>query len=247
MMKHVAVVTPYYMEEYTVLRRCLNSVRDQRLSGNTIVDHIVVGDGVDRLEADSDIGLRHLRLDQAHGDYGNVARGVGALLAAGEGYDAICFLDADNWYEPNHVEECLRVANPNVDVVFARRRFCRPDGSDMKVADEAGHVDTSCYFFLPGSYAALAYWALMPKPMTCIGDRAFLQLLKSTPGLVFTHTCMVTVNYLCMWESYYKALGETPPPGAKPNVDGRAFEQWRAGLNGRELEIACRLAGGRLK
>jgi hypothetical protein len=33
-------------------------------------------------------------------------RGVGALLAISEGYKGIGFLDADNWYDRDHVERC---------------------------------------------------------------------------------------------------------------------------------------------
>lgn len=237
----IAVITPYFNETWDTLQRCARSIAAQTVP----CEHIWVSDGSAMVPPDG----RVVDLDHPHGDYGNVARGVGALLAAGDGYDAIAFLDADNWYDPNHIEECVKSATsyPNVDVVFARRRFCRPDGTDMKVNDEPNHVDTSCYFFLPGSYNALAYWATMPKPMSIVGDRVFLELLRTTEGLVVAHNKPITVNYLCMWESYYKLLGEAVPPGAKPNVDATAFEKWRAELKGRELEVANRLTGWRIK
>lgn len=243
----VAVITPYHNEPDEVLRRCAMSVLAQTVA----VDHIWVADGDTRFDTRphwSD-GGRLIRLDQAHEDYGNVARGVGALLAAGEQYDAIAFLDADNWYDPTHVAECLALAavQPNLDVVFARRRFCRPDGTDMGIPEESNHVDTSCYFFLPGSYPCLAYWATMPKPMVCIGDRIIYSLLMSTTGLTVAKVPSVTVNYLCMWESLYRARGETPPPGAKPNIDAQNFELWRSTLKGRKLDLANRLSGVRLK
>jgi hypothetical protein len=50
-----------------------------------------------------------------------------------------------------------------------------------------------------------------------------------------------TVNYHCLWEVCYRALGEPPPDNAKPSVDCTNWEKYLASLGPRELEIVFRL------
>ncbi len=119
---NICVVTPYYREDRAILQRCLESVRRQAFA----VDHLLVADGFPQDWLDA-APVRHIRLDRAHGDYGNAARGVAALLAIAEKYQAIAFLDADNWYADNHLETCFAAAraNPQAPYVIARREFVR--------------------------------------------------------------------------------------------------------------------------
>lgn len=37
--------------------------------------------------------------------------------------EVICYLDDDNWYEPNHIETCINYLNDDVDYVYAMRNF----------------------------------------------------------------------------------------------------------------------------
>ena len=103
--------------------------------------------------------VRHIRLGRPHNDVGNTPRGLGALLAVSEGYDGIGLLDADNWYDEDHIAADRIAASPP-DLVCAKRRILLPDG--RQVPEELNHVDTSCYWFLPGSFHLLHYWAIMP-------------------------------------------------------------------------------------
>ena len=73
-----------------MLKRCMDSVRRQ----TTKVDHMLVADGFPQ-DWISTEPVRHLILDRPHADYGDVARGVGALTAVAEKYDGIAFLDAE--------------------------------------------------------------------------------------------------------------------------------------------------------
>ena len=109
--RRYCVVTPYYKEERALLERCFGSVRRQVPN----VDHIVVADGHPQDWIDA-LPVRHIKLDRAHGDYGNAARGLGALMAIAEGYDGIAFLDADNWYDDDHLASCLAAAESGQDI-----------------------------------------------------------------------------------------------------------------------------------
>jgi hypothetical protein len=220
----------------------MDSVRAQTVT----TEHFLIADGhpQDWIDAES---VRHLKLDRSHGDYGNTPRGIAALLATSEGYHAIMMLDANNWLEPEHVELCLRAAasSPETDFVVARRHFRRPDGSIMPSEETptAMFIDTNCFAFFPGSYHVLPLWALMPQQMSGVGDRVFSVALHGhgLKGIVINDP--VTVNYQCMWESLYRGVGETPPPGAVPNINGNLIFDWWRGLNPREREIVSRLTG----
>jgi hypothetical protein len=236
------VITPYYKEDPALLRRCMDSVRTQTVP----TEHFLVADGYPQDWIDSE-PVRHLRLDRAHADYGNTPRGIAALLATAEGYPAIMMLDADNWLEPEHVQLCLRVAadSPGTDFVVAKRNFRRPDGSIMPIEEQAAanFIDTNCFAFFPGSYQALPVWALMPQQMSCVGDRVFSVSLhqRGLAGVAITNRA--TVNYQCLWESFYRALGEPPPEKVSPNIDAAPLFEWWRGLGERDREILWRLTG----
>ena len=239
----VAAITPYYNESEYLIKRCIDSVRNQKIK----TDHFLVADGLGHDWLDQAV-QRHLRLGKSHKDFGNTPRGLGSLLAVSEGYDAIFFLDADNWIEPNHVDTCIQSAMTafknwyECDYVIAKRLFRRLDETVMPLAEEAGHVDTNCYFFLPGSFHLLSLWITQPKYLSSLGDRFFYTILKSRNlnAAINNHP---TVNYHCMWTSSYTSIGETPPVGTKENIVND-YKGVIKNLSEREIEVLSRLTGG---
>jgi hypothetical protein len=240
-MSDYIMVTPYYKEPESLLRRCIESVKSQSVS----CDHLLVADGFPQDWINNE-PVRHLVLDKAHADFGDTPRGLGGLLAVAENYQGIGFLDADNWLESNHVESCLKAAGEleNCDYVMATRNFCRPDGSIMPTAEEKNHVDTNCYFFLKGSFSCIAYWAMIPKPLAPVCDRVFYQTITTRPFNA-ARTQAPTVNYLNTWQYAYLEIGETPPEGTKPNVDAlQISKQARSRVRSpRDAELENRLVG----
>lgn len=241
-MPRCAVITPYYRESEHQLRRCIASVRAQTVPAT----HFLVADGHPQAWID-DESVRHVRLDREHGDYGNTPRGVGALLAVAEEFDAIALLDADNWLDDDHVELCFDASSASgdalaCDYVVAQRRFRRPDETVLPVDDEPGHVDTNCFFLLRGSFHAVAHWATMPREVSPTCDRVFRGVLERM-DLRYARVRRASVNYECLWAALYRSAGETPPPNAKPNVDPSPIVSWLRSLDAREIAIANRLAG----
>ncbi len=237
--KRTLVVTPYYKEARATLERCIASVAAQ----SHPVDHLLVADGhaVDWIDT---LGVRHLRLDRAHGDFGNTPRSLGLMIGIAEGYDALALLDADNWYEPDHVESCWRAGSIDCDYVVALRRFCRPDGSIMPLADEPveRHVDTSCFFFLEGSFAALPLWGTMPREVAPLCDRIFYEAIKAR-RLRQSITGHVTVNFEVTVRGFFEMLNEVPPPEAKDPPDFGAIQDWIDSLDDQALKRASDRAG----
>ena len=235
-----AVVTPYYQESRETLERCLTSVENQMVK----CDHFLVADGFPQTWVD-ERSVRHVKLPAAHGDYGDVARGLGALLAVAEGYAGIGFLDADNWYDADHAERCVEAGNAKpapADLVIAKRRLIRPDGTALELVDEPDHVDTSCFWFQAGAFPYLHYWVTMPKEVSAIGDRIFARVVRER-RLTAARTAKQTVNYFCLWESAYRTMGETPPPGAKPNIDSEPIFAWFLALSREERRRVIDLCG----
>ena len=151
------VITPYHRESLDVLLRCIDSVRAQY---GAHVQHVLVSDGPD-LQYQVFAGYRsitHLATDRRANDWGNAprARGLSASLSA----DFVAFLDADNFYDPDHIAMCLKVAeqNPGCDYVVARERYMRRTNNGTLIPSHAKHepqdehVDFSEFFLLPQCY-----------------------------------------------------------------------------------------------
>ena len=239
----VAIITPYWQEPDQYLSRCINSVRQQ----NVAVDHFLVADGHPKEWIHKE-GLNHIVLDKEHSDYGNTPRCIGAMTAISRAYDAISFLDADNWLEPDHVSSCIQAAkeNKNVDYVVAKRRFVRSDGSTVHWPSEpiSQLVDTSCFFLLPSSYHVIPTWINMPKALSVHGDRIFLAGLNAHK-LQYIECTNITVNYLCTDKNIYIRLGEIPPSYSK-EMNFQPIKDWLEKLTPDIYEKMTRRLGFRL-
>jgi hypothetical protein len=214
-MLKVAVVTPYHTEAEAVLMRCCDSVSRQTYP----CTHIMVADGHARPLFDRMPGVLHVTLPIENADYGNTPRAIGGLLAEAYGFDAVAWLDADNWYDIHHIENMVVTAakHQGVQVVSCRRRFYDIYENELGIceADEdlGRHVDTNCWFVLRPGFSLLRFW-LLPKTLAEIGDRL---LLGKVVHDQFRHIATPdrTVCYRTRWASHYVQAGRQPPPGAK--------------------------------
>lgn len=221
----IAVVTPYWREDEVTLRRCIDSVAQQTLAA----DHLLIADGMPQRWVD-DVGVRHIILDRNHGDWGNVARGTGAVLAAGEAYDAIAMLDADNAFDPDHLALCMAAAQGRrAAMVAARRRFVLPDGTPVDADDTPGLVDTNVMLLLPRVYPLLSRWTLIPKDMSGVGDRIFHAAVVAQRLRIVT-TDRPSVTYTSRVAAHYRAAGRTPPADAR-DMGFDAIARWAAALS----------------
>jgi len=241
--KRYLIVTPYYKESDDLLGRCIQSVRSQTIR----CDHLFVADGFPSMFIDAQ-DVRHIKLDRNHRDDGNTPRGVGCLIGVAEAYDGIGLLDADNWFEPTHLEACLKAASSlpggidSCDYVVAKRHIRRPDETIMQIPEDPNHVDTSCFFFLPGSYSMLPVWMFLPKFLSPICDRLFYDIIRSN-SCKAAYVESPTVNYHCLYEALYRSLGEEPPSGAKPNADVQSMTMQIGAMKFREVELFRRATG----
>jgi hypothetical protein len=225
----VAVVTPYCHEPNDVLRHCHESVCRQTFP----CTHLMVADGPPCAEV-AHWDVEHLTLPGPHHDVGNTARGLGALSAMNRGYDAIAFLDADNWYYPDHIESMIVLhRRTGAAVCTASRTIHRSDGSlmytDLHDCDGKNHVDTSCFFVLRAAFRILPLWVMMPTPLGPIGDRVFWQAIVARQ-IPHAHHTRPSVAFRTRYQAHYANLGEAAPPGSKSNAEstGKAIAWWNA-------------------
>lgn len=207
----IAVVTPYFQEPLDILQRCHASVLAQTVE----CTHLLVADGHPRSEVET-WRADHLVLAASHGDNGNTPRGLGGISALNRGFDGVAFLDADNWYAPNHLETILNtVAESDADIVFSDRHvvlstgeICPYDDIDIR---ERRFADTSSMFIRSTAPFLLLTWALMDQSLSPICDRVMCAAIQAR-GARTAWTGHQTVYYETRWRSHFAALGKSPPP-----------------------------------
>lgn len=153
----VAVVTPTIGSEH--LSTCLESVQKQTYDNLT---HYVFVDGHDH---HLDVQIETLKYDKVKsiileenvgkGWYGHRVYAACSFLVNA---DIICYLDEDNWYEPNHVESLVHEIAKGKDWSYSLRKIydknsnyicddnCESLGKwPVYFNDEVFHIDTSSF------------------------------------------------------------------------------------------------------
>lgn len=219
----VAVITPYFRIDPEKFRRCCASVAAQTFN----CDHILVADGEPQSLPDN-FELTHICLPQNIGNSGASPRGFGAQYAFVQGYDAVAFLDADNWYDLDHIELAVRALEERQeDVVFTRRHIVFPDGDVLKVDDPSDingkHVDTSCYVFSKRAAYLMAIWAMYPKEFGAIEDR-IMRAVIARKKLKTRLLAKKTIWYETNWPLHY-SLAQKPPVAALHRLKNRPINE----------------------
>jgi glycosyltransferase involved in cell wall biosynthesis len=154
----VAVVTPTIGAK--TLSKCLQSVEAQTYENLT---HYIFLDGEEehgdkiwnQLQGASKVKTIRLQENIGKGWYGHrVYAACGYLVNA----DLICYLDEDNWFEPNHVEKLVERIKKGVDWAYSLRKIHDKEGSfvcednceslgqwPIYFNKDAYHIDTSSF------------------------------------------------------------------------------------------------------
>lgn len=220
----VAVISPYHGESEDWLAQCHDSVRAQT---HPCV-HIFVADGRPSRQVDALDG-QHIIVRRGHGDFGDTPRALGAMSAIGQGFDAVAFLDADNWYKSTHIESLVELQRESgAAITTSGRAFYSPDGDFLgacPLSDGEAHVDSNCYLLTRPAFGLILEWALMPHDMHVIGDRIVWNKIKQR-GIAHAHSWRASLCYRASTVEDYSILGRKPPPDvAKTRQDTRgAFE-----------------------
>lgn len=213
----VAVVTAYLNESEAVLRRCHESVLAQTYEAT----HFFVADGGHSAEI-ATWDVHHITLPRPHNDGGDTPRAIGAISALNQGFDAIAFLDADNWFAPDHIETCVETCiRENVDVAFASRRIVLSTGQvcpfDDRDSFEKRHVDTSCFFVTKRAAFVLPLWGMIDPAVWKACDRIMFATVKAR-NVSHAWTERRTVFYTSHWGLHFRAMN-LPVPSDEHQID----------------------------
>lgn len=213
----VAVITPYFNIPEAWLHECHTSV----LAQTHPCVHFIVADGKPLDGVDS-WAAQHIKMPVNTADYGDTPRGVGSIAAIGQGFDAIAYLDADNWYYPDHIETLLKLQKKSgAAVVTSGRNLHRLDGSllgNCFEVDGERFVDTSCLFVTRAAFSVIHIWWMMPHKYHPIDDRVFWANIRSR-RISRAHTGLATVAYRTAFANHYRHFGENPPQGTKSGME----------------------------
>lgn len=217
----VAVVTPYYREPMEKLLRCHESVMRQT---HAEVMHIMVADGYPREEVLSWERCQHISLPIGHNDAGDTPRMIGCISAAAQGFNAIALLDADNWYEQDHLARLIEVhRHSGAPIITCARVLRRPDTAEAlgicPDCDGTKFNDTNCYLLTDAAYPLLSAWGLrdndsVRQRVGLIGDRLFWSNVVRS-GMPRAHSSAPTVNYETAYAAHYAAFSKPIPDFAK--------------------------------
>jgi glycosyltransferase involved in cell wall biosynthesis len=238
----VAVVTPYHTETPELLHACLDSVAHQTHRAT----HILVADGHPRAEFDKRDRTLHVKLPLESGDNGNTPRALGTLYAAGQGFDAVAYLDADNWFEDDHIETLVALAESSGhSVVISGKRIFRLDGTPMPLGEQEDgqhYTDTSCIMLTKDAFHLGQIWALMPKQLAPTCDRFFWAIVRAK-GIAWSKSARDSLCFRSKYADHYHFLGEEPPAGAKPTEVLASAQGWWDALSEDERQARLRRMG----
>jgi hypothetical protein len=154
------------------------------------------------------------------------------MYAVGLNFDAIMFLDADNWYHRTHVDRMIgKFIETNASIITCNREFRHfKDATFLaECGTSDGNIfsDTNCTMYTRSAFGLIPTMALMDKRFHPIGDRVLWYRIKKI-GLSRAHSNVATVAYLAGYAALYRDLGLVAPPGTKTFSEvRRAVEAWR--------------------
>ena len=221
----VAVITPYHREDEAILRCCHESVAGQ----SHPCTHIMVADGHPS-PAVAAWQVEHMVLPQAHGDNGNTPRGIASLCAMRQGFDAIAYLDADNWFEAEHIAAMVALQRKSQAAVCTAGRMLHDWEGGALYRDDAGNdgkdlVDTSCLYLTRAAFGLLPLWCLMPPQVSPICDRVIWRAVQMR-GLTTAHDPTATVGFRTRYARHYELAGREVPAWAKSGEEAMGCFQW---------------------
>jgi succinoglycan biosynthesis protein ExoW len=120
----IAIVIPFYQEEYGILRRCLASVIDQKLEHSVIASIIIVNDAspvdpaVDIQAAGDFPPNTTIRMIRRSNGGPGAARNTG-LDSVDDDVDFVALLDSDDTWRSDHLERAISSLNAGFDLYFS--------------------------------------------------------------------------------------------------------------------------------
>jgi len=235
---NVAIVTPYYRPDIEWLRHGHQSVQGQQHGCR----HFFVADG-EPIDLVDEFDAEHIRFSGPNRDHGNTARAIGAIAAARQGFDAVCFLDSNHWFDPNHVQSLVELhLETGADVCVASRSLHHLSGDLLGACFETDGktpTDVNAFFLTKTAFPTLSIWHAMAPGLHAIGHLVVWHQIKRL-GLETAHSGQETVRYRTRLGRHYDHFKIAWAQGVKAkSEDPKAyalFERLRAKADDRRVE-----------
>lgn len=191
-MKSVAIVTATTGRKELV--RAIESVQWQSYP----CQHYIFFDGVP-VNVAVPHGVHVIPLPIKTGANGIMNGGVCAAAAYLTQEDYLCFLDDDNWLEPNHVEDLVNVIGDN-PYAYSLRNLVNPDGTfwGRDDGESLGHfgelVDVNCYMMARGFACDISPLWYKSNGTLMVGDRYVWKVLSDNK-VPYAASGKYSVNY----------------------------------------------------
>lgn len=191
-MKTVAVVTA------TTGRDSLQQTIDSVAAQTVVCKHYVFVDGVELARVFNG-NVEWCKLPVKTGGNGIMNGGIMAASAYLVQEDMIAWLDDDNWYEPNHIEELVK-AKGDKAYAHSLRKLLNPDGTFYDYDDfeslgqYSGFIDLNCYLMDRSLAVQVAPMWYHTTGELMIGDRYMYQCLSQNK-IPFGESGKYTINY----------------------------------------------------
>lgn len=193
-MASVAVVTATTGRE--TLKQTIESVANQTVS----CKHYIFVDGEqDKFIYQYDKNNKWCYLPVRTGGNGMMNGGIVAASAFLVQEDLICWLDDDNWFEPNHIETMLE-AKGNKPYAYSLRKLVEDSGDFFDYDDfeslgqHSNFIDLNCYLMDRALATQIAPLWYKTTGDLMVGDRYIYDCLRGN-SLPFGETGKYTVNY----------------------------------------------------
>jgi hypothetical protein len=210
----ICVVTPYYQENLEWLLHAHASVKAQTVPAQ----HILVCDGSAPAQI-PDFQGTHIVLQRNYRDHGNTPRLIGCYNAITQEADAIAFLDANNWYYPDHLRSLSEIAaSTQLGAVASARMLHRLDGAPMikcPTVDGRSYIDTNCLMVLRPAFRHLIAWVLQGESGEAEADQFLWRLLRDS-GTRMAFVDRPTVAYRTRHQVHYDQAWEASATGVDP-------------------------------
>jgi hypothetical protein len=215
----ICVVTPYFQENAGWLLQAHASVKSQTMEAR----HILVCDGAAPAQIPEFHGT-HIVLQRNYRDYGNTPRLIGCFNAiTSHDADAIAFLDADNWFYPDHLSYLSHIAaQTGLHAVCSARMLHRLDGTPMikcPTVDGQKYIDTSCMLIYRPAFRYLISWALQAQDVAGQETDQFLWRTIRDSGAPVAFVDRPSVAYRTRHRVHYEQANEVAPPDAIVRLD----------------------------
>lgn len=225
-----------------ILKKCVESVMRQT---HNVVQHLLFVDGPERKQSVEEIldksdyhpNTNIIQLPYSVGKdrwNGHRMYGAGSYLAEG---DYIIFLDDDNYIDPTHIEDCLKIIESGKDWAYSLRKLVDKEGNDLGNDDceslgkwpsvlhpEDFFIDVNCYFLKRMVAVAMTpvWYRKFREPGQMEIDRLMFRVL----------TQKITPNYDCTYKYTLNYTVGNSPLSVQPEFFKRGNEEMFRRYNG---------------